>query len=92
MAYTAEENKPVPPEQQEWVDWVNGHLAKRSWKPIKNLTSSLKSGVVLNKLLEVTLSFLFFFCFIWPINLTFSSSSLRSPLIIRYCLHKRWRT
>lgn len=51
----AEENKPIPPEQQEWIDWINDQLAKRSWKPIKNLTTNLKSGVVLNRLLEVLL-------------------------------------
>lgn len=51
----AEENKPIPPEQQEWIDWVNNQLARGDWKPIKNLTVSMKSGVVLSRLLEVFL-------------------------------------
>ncbi|KAL6073520.1 Transgelin-3 [Balamuthia mandrillaris] len=49
--------KETPPEHQEWVDWINSQLIRlepgSAVPPVRNLTSNLRSGVVLMRLVEV---------------------------------------
>lgn len=50
-----EDTGPLPPEQLELVEWVNNQLGKHvpPYPSIKNLSSNMRSGVVLIRLLEV---------------------------------------
>jgi len=50
-----EDTKPLTSEQQELLEWVNTQLEKHvpPIPPIKNLSSNMRSGVILIQLVEV---------------------------------------